>query len=86
MKDELEDLSLKHLNRDVYDQIKHIVSFRRESAPITSKEFRKRSKRRRKLQAQYFRQRQGEALLFDLSKDAQTEQNATTSTIFWESA
>ncbi len=26
MKDELEDLSLKHLNRDVYDQIKQIVS------------------------------------------------------------
>jgi GTP pyrophosphokinase len=29
MKDELEDLSLKHLNRDVYDQIKHIVSFKK---------------------------------------------------------
>lgn len=29
MKDELEDLSLKHLNRDVYDQIKHIVSLKK---------------------------------------------------------
>lgn len=29
MKDELEDLSLKHLNRDVYDQIKHIVALKR---------------------------------------------------------
>jgi len=29
MKDELEDLSLKHLNRDVYDQIKHIVALKK---------------------------------------------------------
>jgi guanosine-3',5'-bis(diphosphate) 3'-pyrophosphohydrolase len=29
VKDELEDLSLKHLNRDVYDQIKHIVSLKK---------------------------------------------------------
>jgi GTP pyrophosphokinase len=29
MKDELEDLALKHLNRDVYDQIKQIVSLKR---------------------------------------------------------
>ena len=29
VKDELEDLSLKHLNHDVYDQIKHIVSLKK---------------------------------------------------------
>lgn len=29
VKDELEDLSLKHLNRDVYDQIKQIVSLKK---------------------------------------------------------
>lgn len=29
IKDELEDLSLKHLNRDVYDQIKNIVSLKK---------------------------------------------------------
>jgi len=31
LKDELEDLSLKHLNRDVYDQIKNIVALKKST-------------------------------------------------------
>lgn len=34
MKDELEDLSLKHLNRDVYDQIKRIVALKKGERAI----------------------------------------------------